>query len=130
MIERAKKYYREHVTQKSEYNRNYRLANIEKERENDKNRDKEKARSYAKARRARKFGAGGKLTAKEWQEIQKKYGNKCLCCGSTEKITIDHVIPISKGGLHVKSNIQPLCNICNSKKHTKETDYRNGKIYA
>ena len=49
----------------------------------------------------------------------------CLCCGKIDvALTMDHVIPLSKGGEHNISNIQPLCGICNSKKNTKAIDYR------
>ena len=53
-----------------------------------------------------------------------KYGNRCLCCGSYEKISLDHVIPISKGGKDEIENLQPLCKSCNSKKGIKTIDYR------
>lgn len=53
-----------------------------------------------------------------------KYGEICLACGATENITIDHVIPVSKGGRNDISNYQPLCKSCNSKKMDKATDYR------
>ena len=59
-----------------------------------------------------------KLTVEDWIEIQKLYGNKCRC-GFTGKLTIDHIIPLSKGGIHAKENIQPLCHSCNSRKKDK-----------
>lgn len=31
-------------------------------------------------------------------------------------LEIDHITPISKGGLDVFENKQPLCNVCNCKK--------------
>lgn len=75
-------------------------------------------------RRARIRKAGGKLTAKECREILDKYGNKCLKCGSTENITLDHVIPIALGGMNTADNIQTLCMMCNSFKGTSVVDYR------
>jgi hypothetical protein len=53
-----------------------------------------------------------------------KYGKRCLCCGSIEKISLDHVIPIQKGGKDEVENLQPLCKSCNSRKNIKIIDYR------
>ncbi len=77
--------------------------------------------------RARKRGNGGSYTAKQWQDLKAQYGNKCLCCGTPEgerPLTIDHVIPVSLGGPNNIGNAQPLCQICNSAKGAKSTDYR------
>lgn len=57
--------------------------------------------------------------------IIEKLGASCLNCGSEEDITLDHIIPVSKGGLNTLSNLQPLCRPCNSTKGTKTIDYRN-----
>lgn len=56
-----------------------------------------------------------------------EFGNKCLCCGSYDDICIDHIVPLSLGGLNRADNMQPLCRRCNSSKGVKVTDYRNGK---
>ncbi len=61
------------------------------------------------------------------KKVFEKYGKSCLACGATENITIDHVIPVSKGGINDISNYQPLCKSCNSKKMDKATDYRKKK---
>jgi hypothetical protein len=53
-----------------------------------------------------------------------KYGKKCLCCGSEDHISLDHVIPINKGGKDEINNLQPLCKSCNSKKNVQIIDYR------
>lgn len=43
-------------------------------------------------------------------------GYECACCGSTEDITIDHIIPLSKGGDDELNNLRLLCRSCNSRK--------------
>lgn len=59
------------------------------------------------------------LTAQEWLEIQVKQNYKCVYCGEVKPLHRDHIIPISKGGNNTKSNIQGLCQQCNSKKADK-----------
>jgi len=64
------------------------------------------------------------LTHNEWVDLCAKYGNRCLCCGNSVKLTIDHIVPVSKGGTHTVDNIQPLCIRCNVSKFQKTTNYR------
>jgi 5-methylcytosine-specific restriction endonuclease McrA len=54
-----------------------------------------------------------------------KYSYKCLCCGRDDiELTLDHIIPVTKGGTTTIDNLQPLCKSCNTKKGTSVTDYR------
>lgn len=76
-------------------------------------------------RKARERQSGVKITAQEWVNLKDKYGNKCLCCGRNDTVlAMDHVVPLSKGGIHSIDNIQPLCKSCNSHKSDKIIDYR------
>lgn len=43
-------------------------------------------------------------------------GLKCLLCGATANLAIDHKVPISKGGSDEDDNLQTLCRSCNSVK--------------
>lgn len=45
--------------------------------------------------------------------------NCCQSCGQTNQqteLTIDHIIPLARGGSHDLSNLQTLCRSCNAKK--------------
>lgn len=46
----------------------------------------------------------------------------CSYCGSTENITVDHVVPLSKGGKHEQANLAPACFSCNSSKGARTLD--------
>lgn len=77
---------------------------------------------------ARQRGDLGRVEYEQWIEILEKYGNRCLRCGKSDQevtLTMDHIIPVSKGGRHHIDNIQPLCISCNSSKKTQILDFRN-----
>lgn len=41
---------------------------------------------------------------------------RCVNCGSGERLTIDHVVPVAEGGVDDLDNLQTLCISCNSRK--------------
>jgi len=48
--------------------------------------------------------------------IYKRENNSCPYCGSTRHLTIDHIIPKSKGGSEEWTNLVVACSKCNTKK--------------
>lgn len=68
-------------------------------------------------RRALKKNAGSYSISKE--EMSKLYASACTYCGSSDNITIDHVIPLSRGGSHSVSNLVSACAKCNMSKGAK-----------
>ena len=52
-----------------------------------------------------------------WQaELAKGVCYYCKKKFTPEELTMDHVVPISRGGKSVKGNIVPCCKECNNKK--------------
>lgn len=95
----------------------------------------ENAISNVHRRRARIKSNGGSWTPNEWIAMKEFYDHTCLWCRKSEpeiKLSPDHIVPLSKGGLNIIQNIQPLCcssgnrrtYSCNYKKHTKVFDLR------
>lgn len=116
MNEQRRQWYTEHKSVHNQRVRNWASRNPRKRL------------SYVHTRRARRLENGGRYTSEQWEMLKQQYGYKCLCCGETKPLTVDHVIPIARGGSNDISNIQPLCIRCNKSKATKSTDYRKELI--
>jgi hypothetical protein len=56
-----------------------------------------------------------------WSELQAKAlardEYKCGNCGSTQNLMVHHIIPLSKGGSNLLSNLRTLCEDCHKKLH-------------
>jgi len=65
----------------------------------------------------------------EWYElvaeVSRKSGNFCFYCGvkcaathprSPDYFTVDHIVPMTRGGSHEFHNLLPACRLCNSAK--------------
>lgn len=68
-------------------------------------------RERAKARDLRK--------TRWWQ--QKTASNICYYCGNKvayKNITMDHLVPLARGGRSTKDNLVPACKNCNTKKQS------------
>ncbi len=58
-------------------------------------------------------------------------GYACCYCGSTDNLTLDHIIPLVHGGNSRPENLQTLCLRCNRKKGSRDlredpSDQANG----
>lgn len=53
------------------------------------------------------------------RQVYNRQGGKCSMCGDKINylnITVDHVIPISKGGTNTLDNMEAMCYTCNQMK--------------
>lgn len=112
-----KKKKRERDKEYSKYN-SARLSKARKKwRERNPERWAELKRRADHVRRARL--AGGEVYVVTDKDMRRLKSSPCQKCSATENITIDHIIPIARGGRHSIGNLQPLCGRCNSQKNTK-----------
>src|SRR5690606_38665285 len=60
----------------------------------------------------------------DWRAAMLHFRGRCSYCGRKQsrrlRLTKDHVIPVSKGGLTVRNNIIPSCTRCNSSKSDED----------
>ena len=76
--------------------------------------NKEKNTDTTHRRRARKATNGVNLvTAAETAAI---IAQPCMACDAPAPSTVEHLIPINRGGAHTIGNLAPLCKPCNSSK--------------
>ena len=108
-----------------ELNAAWRAANADREREQKRayraanpERIRESSRQRQMRRKARKRGCV--VTDADYAEILAEFGMVChICDGEIESkrdLHFDHVIPLSRGGAHSRSNIRPSHALCNRRK--------------
>ncbi|MGL4669070.1 MAG: hypothetical protein ACRCVG_00535 [Methanobacteriaceae archaeon] len=88
--------------------------------EKDKGRSKSNLNRYTQDRRAYENWADGdwNLSNRLMGEYKNYPPSKCPACGRTEKISADHIGPISLGFSH-RPKFNPLCKSCNSSKNNR-----------
>jgi 5-methylcytosine-specific restriction endonuclease McrA len=104
------------------YQAAYYAANLERVTERNKNwRDANPAvrAHHSNKRRVQKSQNGGSHTLAERLEKFEALGNVCFYCGKAKPLTIDHDIPLARGGTDDIDNILPACRSCNSRKKTR-----------
>lgn len=79
-------------------------------------------RAQVQTRHARMANAEGRHTADELSALLRQQNWRCGYCQKSirKKYTVDHIQPLSRGGTNWITNIQLLCQSCNSAK--QDTD--------
>lgn len=60
-----------------------------------------------------------RISKKKRLEVFERDHWSCKVCGSRSNLTVDHILPVSKGGGKELSNLQVLCGTCNELKGDK-----------
>jgi len=53
--------------------------------------------------------------------IRRNNIGKCVACGKSGPLEVDHILPKSRGGSDNIKNLQFLCRTCNARKSAKVT---------
>lgn len=53
------------------------------------------------------------ITKVDKMTVKRRDGFACVQCKGTEDLTIDHIVPLSRGGTDELSNLQTMCHACN-----------------
>lgn len=67
------------------------------------------------------YNEHAKLTKKLRYKILRRDGFRCVVCGEVERLEIDHILPVAKGGATEETNLRTLCRRCNQLKSDKIT---------
>lgn len=119
MCEACRKHVRGYIN-KPEIREKLRKKSSEWDKENP-----ERCRIKSHNRRARKKGNGGTLLPNTKEILFEQQDGLCYLCGELlfarfdDPLSIDHIIPISRGGRNDLSNVRLAHLSCNDKKFTK-----------
>ena len=73
-------------------------------------------REYERERRQRRGSTAQRGYGHAWQELRRVQLARqpyCAECGATADLTVDHIVPLARGGRGELSNLQTLCRSCN-----------------
>ena len=62
--------------------------------------------------------------------VYERDGHACGICGTSERLTLDHIHPFSDGGSDQPSNLRTLCHSCNSRRgagRVSDEELRRGR---
>lgn len=79
---------------------------------------RERSRVSGHARRKQMQKSVG-VSVEDWREILRTFDHRCGYCFASGELTLEHVRPLSRGGLHEPDNVIPACKRCNFSKGAK-----------
>ncbi|AKJ72424.1 HNH endonuclease [Gordonia phage GTE8] len=83
------------------------------------NRDSHRIRQAERCDRRRRAIVGS-VSTRDWKRALRRAQGRCAYCQCrSTRLTIDHVVPISRGGRHTIGNVIPACPRCNYQKKNK-----------
>lgn len=122
--EASNKCHASHREERLAKQRNWRRSNLDRERARVQQWMKDNPelyRAYQHAYRARRYAAiDGSVTTEFIQALYRQ--EQCCYCNKEiprEDRTIDHIVPISRGGKHSTNNLAMCCGSCNSSKRNR-----------
>lgn len=84
--------------------------------------------AQATKRNRRSIEAKGRVTPSDWKKLCHRFGGRCAYCRAKAPLTIDHVVPLVRGGTNFIGNILPACRSCNCRKQGRFImEWRMGK---
>jgi hypothetical protein len=73
-------------------------------------------------RRTRERKNGGKCSGANILSVFERCGGRCIVCGTTERLHLDHILAVKLGGRTEPDNLQLLCFVHNMEKGAKPPD--------
>lgn len=121
-IQRDREYYHKNIEERRRRAREYYWRKRDQVRKNQSEwarQNPEAKNAVNRRRRTRELGGEGSHTAADIERIYKAQKGRCYYCGKKAKLTVDHIVPLSRGGTNDPSNIVGACEHCNSSKGNK-----------
>lgn len=72
--------------------------------------------TQSRRRAAKRSGDSCAVSAGDWEKIVHRSGGHCFYCGVAADLTMDHVVPLARGGRHAIGNLVASCDFCNKSK--------------
>ena len=67
------------------------------------------------------------MTRSKKDKVRRRAGKQCERCGRRGRLTVDHILPKSRGGTDAYANLQCLCYECNQHKADRCDAYRGSR---